>query len=46
MISCGSAARLIIPRKEVPSMKKFVVREVETLKTTASLYDCGCTAAA
>lgn len=23
-------------------MKKFAVREVETLKTTAALYDCGC----
>jgi hypothetical protein len=41
LISCGSAARLIIQRKEVPHMKKFAVREVETLKTTAALYD-GC----
>lgn len=24
-------------------MKKFAVREVETLKTTAAMYDCGCT---
>lgn len=23
-------------------MKKFAVREVETLKTTAAMYDCGC----
>lgn len=23
-------------------MKRFVVREVETLKTTAAFYDCGC----
>lgn len=23
-------------------MKKFVVREVETLKTTAACYCCGC----
>jgi hypothetical protein len=23
-------------------MKRFVVREVETLKTTAALYDCDC----
>jgi hypothetical protein len=24
-------------------MKKFIVREVETLKTTAAMYDAGCT---
>ncbi len=24
-------------------MKRFAVREVETLKTTAAFYDCGCT---
>ena len=23
-------------------MKKFSIREVETLKTTAALYTCGC----
>jgi hypothetical protein len=23
-------------------MKKFAIRELETLKTTASFYDCGC----
>ena len=23
-------------------MKRFAVREVETLKTTAAMYDCGC----
>jgi hypothetical protein len=23
-------------------MKKFAIREVETLKTTAAMYDCGC----
>jgi len=23
-------------------MKKFIVREVETLKTTAAMYDAGC----
>jgi hypothetical protein len=23
-------------------MKRFFVREVETLKTTAAMYDCGC----
>lgn len=23
-------------------MKRFIVREVETLKTTAAFYDCGC----
>jgi len=23
-------------------MKRFSIREVETLKTTAAFYDCGC----
>ena len=27
-------------RKEVIGMKRFVAREVETLKTTAALYGC------
>jgi hypothetical protein len=31
-----------IYRKEKSSMKKFSIREVETLKTTAALYSKGC----
>jgi hypothetical protein len=29
-------------RKEVNGMKRFVAREVETLKTTAAFYGCWC----
>ena len=31
-------------RKEVKAMKKFSVRKLETLRTTAALYGAGCTA--
>jgi hypothetical protein len=31
-------------RREVKAMKKFSVRKLETLRTTAALYGLGCTA--
>jgi hypothetical protein len=31
-----------VQRKEGDTMKKFSIREVETLKTTAALYAPGC----
>jgi hypothetical protein len=43
-ISYMSIRRFVVnhERKEDATMKKISVREVETLKTTASPYDCCC----
>jgi hypothetical protein len=34
----------MLQRKEVRSVKKLPVRKLETIKTTAALYSCGCLA--
>ena len=33
-------ARFELNLKEVSSMKKFAIRKVETVKTTAAMYEC------